>query len=243
MRVIRVELPALLRTRDPGLSLASDEIRSALFTRLAAIEYETAEAIRHRAAGYFPPSFSMFVRLRLDPEKTRIVSEFWAVDPTVSWPQGLLTRRAWRLFVPILAHVVREQIEQRVPEVAVEINEKAAGVGAFASARTWRDPILVATGMFALTTALWVWAVPAVWPGLPKAAALHGEPAARAPATAAAASSPPPPAAAVASEESRPQAPPAASLAPAVVPQPGRLSPVPAADAPRRPPVDDRTRR
>lgn len=181
MHVIRVEIPAVLRTRDPGLSLASDEIRGALFSQLAAVEYELSEGIRHRAAGYFPASFSIFVRLGMLPEKIQLTSEFWVVDPSSRWPQALLIRRAWRLFVPILAHIARETIEQRVPEITVDINEKAAKVGAFASARAWRDPVILAAGVGALTTALWLWAVPAIWPAQPRASISRLEDVQRAP--------------------------------------------------------------
>lgn len=239
MRVIRVELPALLRTRDPGLSLASEEIRAALFRQLASIEYELSEAIRHNASGYFPATFSVFVRMRLDPEKIQLTSEFWVVDPSSSWPQGLLTRRAWRLFVPLLAHIARETIEQRVPEVMVDINEKAAKVGAFATARAWRDPIILGTAVCLLTTVIWLWVFPAFWPNAAKpslsrigeapATMVVEPPAVASPATAATAES----ARSAGGEPSGP----AAGL-PSGTARLGVPSPI---EVPRRP--DDRTRR
>ena len=138
MRIIKVELPAALHSTDPSISLASDELRAQLFRQIEMLDYEFGELVRHRAGTYFPANYSVFVRTRTDPERIRMTTDLWIVDPTVRWPRGLLTRQAWRLFIPILSHVVQDVFHSRLPQVALAINEKDARVSVFAPTRTWR---------------------------------------------------------------------------------------------------------
>lgn len=167
MRIIKVELPSQLHPRDPGVDFTSQDARNAIDQRLAATEYEISEHVRHRAAGYFPSNYSVFARTRWQKDQTGLVNEIWVVDPNVRWPQGLLTRRAWSLFVPVLAHVARETTEQRVPELSLAMNEKAATVTVLGPTRAWRDPVLVSLVVFALTSLLWLVAVPFFWGSRP----------------------------------------------------------------------------
>lgn len=171
MRVIKVDLPANLRSSDPSVTLASDEIRAQLFKELKAMDYELSELVRQRAAGYFPPSYSVFVRTQLAPDKIATLTELWIVDPHVRWPAGLLTRSAWRLFIPVLAHVVKETTSQRFHALDVEMAEKDARVTVLAPTRSWRDPVLLSGAVFVLTTLFWLVANPwlrvaarGVWP-------------------------------------------------------------------------------
>ena len=128
MRVIKIDLPATLRSADQGVTLASDEIRDQLFRELKSMDYELSELVRQRASGYFPPSYSVFVRTQLLPDTIGTRTELWVVDPTIRWPAGLLTRSAWRLFVPVLAHIVKEETMQRFPTLEVDMTEKDARV-------------------------------------------------------------------------------------------------------------------
>ncbi len=160
MRVIRVELPSQVQPKDPSSSPASDEQREAVLQRLQAAEYEISEHVRFRAASYFPSRFSVFARTLWEKDRSGIINEIWVIDPDVRWPQGLLTRRAWGLFVPVLGHIAREMTEQRVPEVTLVANEKAAKVTVLSPTRTWRDPLVLSVGVFAATTLLWLVAVP-----------------------------------------------------------------------------------
>lgn len=160
MRIIKVDLPATFRSADPEITLASDEIRAQLFRELTRMDYELSEYVRQRAASYLPPDYSVFVRTKLRPEKTGTVTELWIVDPNVRWPAGLLTRSAWKLFVPMLSNVVRETTMQRVQSIEVDMQEKNARVSVLAPTRSWRDPVILSFIVFLLTSALWLVVVP-----------------------------------------------------------------------------------
>lgn len=162
MRIIKLDLPAIYRSADPQITLVSDEIREQLFRELARMDYEISELVRQRAATYLPPTYSVFARTQLRPEKTGAVTEIWIVDPTVRWPAGLLTRSAWKLFVPILSNVVRETTLERLTGVEVDMQEKEARVTVLAPTRSWRDPVILSAGVFLLTTLLWLVVVPFV---------------------------------------------------------------------------------
>jgi hypothetical protein len=156
MRVIKIDLPAVLSSSDPEVTLASDEIRKQLFRELAALDYELSEAVRQRASSYFPQAYSVFARTRLKPEKVGTVTELWVVDPNIRWPAGLLTRRAWQLFIPVLSNLVRETMEQRLTGVSVGMQETDASVTVLAPTRTWRDPLVVAITTVVVTSLLWI---------------------------------------------------------------------------------------
>lgn len=166
MRVIKIELPAVLTAADPNISLASDDIRAQLFKELKALDSELSETVRAKAKAYFPESYSVFVRTLLSPDKIATTSELWIVDPNIGWPAGLLTRRAWSLFIPILAHVVREAMASRFEGVNFEMKEDAAKITVLAPARTWHDPVVVALGVLAVTTAFWLYIYPLLTPAL-----------------------------------------------------------------------------
>lgn len=156
MRVIKVDLPASLRSADPSVTLASDEIRAQLFKELKQLDYELSEQVRLKAAGYFPPSYSVFVRTQLRPEKTGTLTELWIVDPNVTWPAGLLTRSAWKLFIPVLAHIVQETTTQRFPTLDIAMTEKEARVTVLAPTRTWRDPVVLSVMVLLATSLFWL---------------------------------------------------------------------------------------
>ncbi len=162
MRVIKIDLPAVLGSADPEVTLASTEIRAQLFRELAAMDYDLSESVRQRASTYFPQTYTVFARTRLKPEKIGTVTELWVVDPDVRWPAGLLARRAWQLFIPVLGNLVRETIEQRLTAVTVDMQEKDASVTVLAPTRTWRDPVVVAVAAFIVTSLIWVAASPAL---------------------------------------------------------------------------------
>ena len=166
MRVIKIELPAALSAADPNISLASDDIRAQLFKELKALDTELSETVRAKAKAYFPESYSVFVRTLLSPDKIATTSELWIVDPNIGWPAGLLTRRAWTLFIPILAHVVREAMSSRFEGVNFEMKEDAAKITVLAPARAWHDPIVVGLGVLAATTLFWLYIYPLLTPSL-----------------------------------------------------------------------------
>jgi len=160
MRVIKIELPATLSANDPNISLASDEIRAQLFREIRDLDYELNETVRQRARTYFPESYSVFVRTLLAPDRIGTTTEMWVVDPTIRWPAGLLTRSAWRLFIPILSHVARDAMTSRFQAITFDMKEKDAKITVLAPTRGWRDPVLLSIAVFVLTNAYWIWVHP-----------------------------------------------------------------------------------
>jgi hypothetical protein len=156
MRVIKIDLPASMSPVDPELSLVSEEIRDQLFKELAEIDSEMNETVRQRARSYFPESYSVFVRTLLLPDRVGMSTELWIVDPNIRWPAGLLTRSAWRLFVPIFTHVVKDAMSSRMPGVKFHMKEKDAKVTVLAPTRIYKDPVVLVLLTIILTTLYWL---------------------------------------------------------------------------------------
>jgi hypothetical protein len=141
---------------DPEISLVSDEVREQLFRELAAVDSEMSETVRQRALSYFPEAYSVFVRTLLLPDRVGVSTELWIVDPTVRWPAGLLTRSAWRLFIPIFSHAVKDAMSSRMPGVKFHMKEKEAKVTVLAPTRSYKDPLVLVLLTFILTTLYWL---------------------------------------------------------------------------------------
>jgi hypothetical protein len=163
MRIFKIELPATITSVDPDISLASDQLRAQLSRELEALIHELGENVRQRAATYFPPEFTVFVRFEFFTEDNRAQVTLWIDDPTVSWPSGLFARRAWRLLVPMVTHVVRESFEARVQSIRIDIDEKKARVASLAPARAWNDPVILAVLVTLLGAAFWLVVSPWIW--------------------------------------------------------------------------------
>jgi len=172
MRVIKIDLPASMSPVDPELSLVSDEIRDQLFKELGEIDSDLNETVRQRARSYFPESYSVFVRTLLLPDRVGTSTELWIVDPNIRWPAGLLTRSAWRLFIPIFTHVVKDAMSSRMPGVKFHMKEQDAKVTVLAPTRTYKDPVILIAVTFILTTLYWVLVHPHVAMLLPGPTAL-----------------------------------------------------------------------
>jgi hypothetical protein len=156
MRVIKIDLPASMTPVDPELSLASGEIRDQLFRELAALDTEINEVVRQRARSYFPDAYSVFVRTLLLPDRVATSTELWIVDPTVRWPAGLLTRSAWRLFIPIFAHIVRDAMSSRMPGIKFNLRDQDGRITVLAPTRSYKDPVILVIATFLLTTLYWL---------------------------------------------------------------------------------------
>ena len=156
MRVIKIDLPASMSPVDPELSLASGEIRDQLFRELAALDSEINEVVRQRARSYFPDAYSVFVRTLLLPDRVATSTELWIVDPTVRWPAGLLTRSAWRLFIPIFAHIVRDAMSSRMPGIKFNLRDQDGRITVLAPTRSYKDPVILVLATFLLTTLFWL---------------------------------------------------------------------------------------
>jgi hypothetical protein len=121
-----------------------------------------AERIRAKAMVYLPADYTVFVRVDFVREGNRVQVVFWIDDPAVSGVSGLLARRAWRLSLPILSHVVREAMAERLQTLLVEVDESKAKVAAFAPARTWYSPGVIALVVAGLSALYWLYAHPGV---------------------------------------------------------------------------------
>jgi hypothetical protein len=163
MRIFKIELPAAIRSVDPDISLASDVLREQLRRELDALRFELAESVRQRAATYFPPDFTVFVRFLFSTDDQRAQVTLWIDDPTVRWPAGLLARRAWRLLVPIVTHIVRDTFEARVKSIRMEIDERNAWVVSLAPARAWNDPVIMAVVVTLVGACYWLLLHPWIW--------------------------------------------------------------------------------
>ncbi len=162
MRVIKIDLPAVPRALDNTVSLASSDVRAQLYRELEALEPEVNALVKQKAESYFPQHYSVFTRTHQDEARNLITTELWVVDPTIRWPAGLLTRSAWRLFVPVMGHVVRDAHAERLTGAVVDIREADAKITVLAPTRGWRDPIILSGMVVVATSVFWL----LVWPWL-----------------------------------------------------------------------------
>src|SRR5262249_1976102 len=154
MRILKFELPATLASIDPDISLASDVLREQLHRELDALKDQLAEQVRQRAIPYFPSDYTVFVRFWVGEDRARVI--LWIEDPTVRWPSGLLARRAWKLSIPIVTHIVKEVFEARVKSIRIDINERKVRVSSLAPVRGWLDPVLLTVVVTAINAAYWL---------------------------------------------------------------------------------------
>ena len=163
MRIIKFELPATLTSTDPDISLASDLLREQLHRELDMLKDELGEEVRRRAVSYFPSDYTVFVRFFLWVGENRTRVTLWIDDPSVRWPSGLLARRAWKLSIPIVSHIIKEVFEARVKSVRMDINEKKVRVESLAPARGWLDPVILAVVVTAINACYWLLVHPWLW--------------------------------------------------------------------------------
>ena len=167
MRVIKIVLPAAPRALDDSVSLSFSETRSQLYNELAVFDADLNSLIKAKAEAYFPAHYSVFARTHRDDMRNIVTTELWVVDPTIRWPAGLLTRSAWRLFIPVMGHVVRDAYAERITGAAVNVREDEASITVLAPTRGWRDPIILSGIVLVLTTAFWLLAWPYLQQHLP----------------------------------------------------------------------------
>jgi hypothetical protein len=166
MRIFKIVLPATIRSTDPDVSLASDGLREQLARELDAVKQELGEMVRARAVTYFPSDYTVFVRLSFSVEDHAAKVTLWIDDPNVRWPNGLFARRAWKLSVPIMTHIVKEIFDARLRSIRFDINERKARVSAFGPTRSWTDPVILIASVALLTTVYWFVVHPWLWKGL-----------------------------------------------------------------------------
>jgi len=156
MRILKIELPATIASVDPDISLASDALRDQLRLELDALKEELGDGVRRRAVAYFPSDYTIFVRFFFSIDDRRLKVILWVDDPTVRWPSGLFARRAWRLSIPIVAHIVKETFEQRVKSIRIDVDERKARIVSFAPVRGWQDPVILIVVVTLLNVGYWL---------------------------------------------------------------------------------------
>lgn len=158
MRILKIELHGVLQPRTEGLDLNSEAVQSQLYRELDSLRLDIAERIRTKAIAYLPPDYAVFVRVGFARVGNRAMATFWIDDPTVTGISGLLARRAWRLSLPILSHVFREAIQERLQTLAVEVDDNKSRISSFAPTRAWHSPVVIALVVAALSALYWLFA-------------------------------------------------------------------------------------
>lgn len=158
MRILKIELLGILQPKSEGLDLASEAVQAQLYRELDALRLDLADRMRARAAIYLPGDYSVFVRVDFERTGNKVHATFWIDDPAVSGVTGLLARRAWSLSVPILSHVFREAVQERLQTLTVAVQDNKPRISAFAPARAWYSPLAIAAAMALATTLYWVFA-------------------------------------------------------------------------------------
>jgi hypothetical protein len=162
MRILRIQLNGYLRPTHPGVKLENKDVRQQFHKEMDALLTELTEAIRKRIASYLPEDYSVFVRFLLAEEADSAKVLVWVDDPTIRWPAGLLSRRAWKLSVPVLSHAISESFAERIQGIALDIDRSDSRVSSFAPMRLWSDPVVIGLGVTALASAVWFCFLPIV---------------------------------------------------------------------------------
>jgi hypothetical protein len=162
MRILRIQLSGRLRPTHRGIKLENKDVRRQFHREMEALLPELTEAIRKRIASYFPEDYSVFVRFLMAEESDSAKVLVWLDDPTIRWPAGLLSRRAWKLSVPVLAHAIREAFAERIEGIALDFKRSASRVSSLAPMRIWSDPVMIGLGVTVLVSAVWFYFVPTV---------------------------------------------------------------------------------
>jgi hypothetical protein len=155
MRILKIELTGVLRPKTEGIDLASDGVASQLYRELDQLRPDIAERIRIKAVALLPSEYAIFVRTSFERVGNKALVTFWIDDPSVAGVSGLLARRAWTLSIPILSHVFREAIQERLQTLVVDVDNRAARVASFAPTRAWYSPLVVGITAVFLSAVYW----------------------------------------------------------------------------------------
>ncbi|GBF28270.1 hypothetical protein MnTg02_03334 [bacterium MnTg02] len=155
MRILRIDLPASLKSNNAQINLSSGAVREQFRREMDSLKDELSEIIRHRASAYFPSDYTVYVRISFLPETNGAKTIIWVDDPNVRWPAALFARRAWALSIPILSHIIKETFEERVQSVSMQIDDKKARITSFAPIRGWNDPVILTAGVLILSGFFW----------------------------------------------------------------------------------------
>ncbi len=157
MRILKIELTGVLHPKTEGLDLSSDAVQSQLYRELDALRLDLAERVRAKATAYLPAHYTIFVRVNFERTGNKVNATFWIDDPAVSGMSGLLARRAWKLSVPILSHVLRDAVQERLQTLTVAVDDDKARITSFAPVRGWYSPAAIALGVAVLSALYWLY--------------------------------------------------------------------------------------
>ncbi len=157
MRILKIELTGVLQPKTEGLDLSSEAVQSQLYRELDALRLDLAERIRAKATAYLPAHYTIFVRVNFDRQGNKAAATFWIDDPAVAGMSGLLARRAWKLSVPILSHVFREAVQDRLQTLTVAVDDGKARIASYAPMRGWYSPLAIAAGVAVLSAIYWLY--------------------------------------------------------------------------------------
>ena len=157
MRILKIELTGILQPKTEGLDLSLDAVQTQLYRELDALRLDLAERIRAKATSYLPAHYTIFVRVNFERQGNKAAVTFWIDDPTVTGMSGLLARRAWKLSVPILSHVFRDAVQERLQTLTVAVDDEKARIASYAPTRGWYSPAAVALGVAVLSAFYWLY--------------------------------------------------------------------------------------
>ena len=157
MRILKIELTGVLQPKTEGLDLSLEAVQSQLYRELDVLRLDLAERIRAKATAYLPAHYTIFVRVNFDRQGNKAAATFWIDDPTVAGMSGLLARRAWKLSVPILSHVFREAVQDRLQTLTVAVDDGKARIASYAPMRGWYSPLAIALGVAVLSAIYWLY--------------------------------------------------------------------------------------
>lgn len=157
MRILKIELTGVLHPKAEGLDLSSEAVQSQLYRELDALRLDLAERIRTKATAYLPADYTVFVRVNFERPGNKVAATFWIDDPAVSGMSGMLARRAWKLSVPILSHVFRDAVQERLQTLTVVVDDSKARIASYAPTRGWYSPAAIALGVAAVSAIYWLY--------------------------------------------------------------------------------------
>jgi hypothetical protein len=70
------------------------------------------------------------------------------------------------LFIPIMAHAVKESIASQFDNLNIEVRERDARIAVLAPTRSWRDPVLLSVAVAVLASLYWLLVHPWLMRGL-----------------------------------------------------------------------------
>lgn len=156
MRILKIELGGVLRPKAEGVDLTAEGVASQLYRELDQLRPDIADRIRGKAMALLPAEYAVFVKTDFSQAGNKAFATFWIDDPSIGGISGLLARRAWKLSIPVLSHVFREAIQERLQTLVVDVDASRAQITSFAPTRAWHNPLIVAAIVAIVSAIYWL---------------------------------------------------------------------------------------